>query len=117
MHDARWPLAQVPWFQVGTPFLVSTEVSASVADDIVEFQHYRRTRAARSPPANSEAEPQLSGPRTFLRRCRAPPIAHYKSSLPVRDTRSSDFDTGRCAHQARFCLAVTKQACEAEAPL
>lgn len=63
-------MVQVPWFQVGTPFLVSTEVAASVADDIVEYQHYRRSRMARqgSAPAPAEAEPQVSGPRTFLRR-------------------------------------------------
>lgn len=63
-------MVQVPWFQVGTPFLVSTEVAASVADDIVEYQHYCRSRMVRqgSSPAPAEAEPQVSGPRTFLRR-------------------------------------------------
>ncbi len=43
-------MLQVPWFQVGTPFLVSTEVSASVADDIVEYQQDRRTRASHGVP-------------------------------------------------------------------
>ena len=71
---------QVPWFQVGTPFLVSTEVAASVADDIVEYQHYRRSRMARqgSAPAPAEAEPQVSGPRTFLRRW------HSDTPLPLQ---------------------------------
>ena len=59
----------MPWFQVGTPFLVSTEVSASVADDIVEYQHYRRDRMARSVPDQEPEEPHASAPKSFLRRC------------------------------------------------
>ena len=60
-------MLQVPWFQVGTPFLVSTEISASVADDIVEYQQDRRSRASHSVPGHSD-EPEPSRPKTFMRR-------------------------------------------------
>ena len=37
-NGAPVPAAQVPWMQVGTPFTMTCEVSASVADDITEFE-------------------------------------------------------------------------------
>ncbi len=70
-REGCYGLLQVPWFQVGTPFLVSTEISASVADDIVEYQQDRRTRASQSVPGHSD-EPEPSRPKTFLRRYCAP---------------------------------------------
>ena len=33
-------LPQLPWMQVGTPFIFSGEVSAAVADDISEFEQH-----------------------------------------------------------------------------
>lgn len=86
LENERWcGMLQVPWFQVGTPFLVSTEVSASVADDIVEYQQDRRSRASHSLPGQEDA-PEASRPKTFLRRYPAlcsPPACALRQGWPL----------------------------------